>query len=569
MTRFSAGHSSLKILSAFLLFFFLLSVNAQAQKKKPSPATKNKPQTSTKTNDKEKASAKKELSSKKDKESATQKDSSAKGKSVKNDKKSLAEAKRPAENKKQAETKKQIEDKRQAKIRQAEEERRREIEEARRDEIEEARRQAALEEKRRREQAIREARARQIAFERGLRTETVENISNDNADGEDLEVRRAAVNALGNHAGTVVVLESQTGKVLTVVNQDWAIHKSFKPCSTIKLVTAVAGINERMIDDEGNIRTRRFPMNLNDALAFSNNIYFQAVGSGLGNSKMISYAQALGLGQPTGINVAGETAGKLPYGNSNARIYSHGDDFEVTPLQLAVMTSAVSNNGKVIVPRVPRTAIEKTNFRGTLRRQINLPQTSLQGVLPGMVGAAVYGTARRGVDSSMGVAGKTGSCIAGGSWVGLFTSVAPIENPQYAVVVITRGQSERGRHAAAIAGKIYQTLRTRIRGKRIENVNNLALETKPQPKINAKTSAQIDEIAGEESEEGDAVVKKEKSTETEIPAGETTPKIAAPKSVQKNFVQSGGTSSNLFPSVVINVKKAPGEAKRPRIVTNK
>jgi len=569
MTRFSAGHSSLKILSAFLLFFFLLSVNAQAQKKKPSPATKNKPQTSTKTNDKEKASEKKDSPSKNDKESAAKKDPSAKGKSDKNDKKSLAEVKRPAENKKQVETKKQIEDNRQAKIRQAEEERRREIEEVRQREIEEARRQAALEEKRRREQLAREAHARQIAFERGLRTETIENIANDNADGEDLEVRRAAINALGNRAGTIVVLEPQTGKVLTVVNQDWAIHKSFKPCSTIKLVTAVAGINERMIDEEGNIRTRRFPMNLDDALAFSNNIYFQAVGSSLGNSKMISYAQALGLGQPTGINVAGETAGKLPYGNGNARIYSHGDDFEVSPLQLAVMTSAVSNNGKIIVPHVPRTAIEKTNFRGTLRRQINLPQTSLQGVLPGMVGAAAYGTARRGVDSSMGVAGKTGSCIADGSWVGLFTSVAPIENPQYAVVVITRGQSERGKHAAAVAGKIYQTLRSRIRGKRIENVTNLAIETKPQPKINAKTSAQIDEIAGEESEDGDTPVKKITSDEKETIAEQPAPKVIAPKPVQKNAVKVSEKSPVLFPTVVINVKKAPGEAKRPRIVTNK
>jgi hypothetical protein len=204
-----------------------------------------------------------------------------------------------------------------------------------------------------------------------------------------------------------------------------------------------------------------------------------------------------------------------------------------------------------------------------MRRQINLPQNSLQGVLPGMVGAATYGTARRGVDSSMGVAGKTGSCIAGGSWVGLFTSVAPIENPQYAVVVITRGQSERGRHAAAVAGKIYQTLRSRIRGKRLENVTNLAIETKPQPKINAKTSAQIDEIAGEESDEGDAPVKKESSVTTEISDEQSLPRVAVPKPVQKNLVQPGGKTSAMFPTVVINVKKAPGEAKRPRIVTNK
>jgi penicillin-binding protein 2 len=572
MTRLSARLSSLKILSAFLLFFLLLSANTPAQTKKTASASKKKPQSPTKTNVQDKTSAKsakKDSPSKKDKDSIAKKDSAAKEKSVKNDKKSIAEAKRPAENKKQAESKKQIEEKRQAKIRQAEEEKRREIEEARRREIEEARRQAALEEKRRREQLIREARARQIAFERGLRTETIENIAGDNTDGEDLEVRRAAVNALGNRAGTIVVLEPQTGKVLTVVNQDWAIHKSFKPCSTIKLVTAVAGLNEHLIGEEGNIRSRRFPMNLNDALAFSNNIYFQAVGSNLGNDKMISYAQTLGLGQPTGINVAGETAGKLPYGNGNARIYSHGDDFEVSPLQLAVLVSAVSNHGKVIVPHVPRSAFERTNFRGTLRRQINLPQTSLEGVLPGMVGAAAYGTARRGVDSSMGVAGKTGSCIAGGSWVGLFTSVAPVENPQYAVVVITRGQSERGKYAAAIAGKIYQTLRARIREKRVENIAKLIIETKAQPQIDAKSSAQIDEIAGEESEDGDTPVKKETANETKIIAEQTAPKVAAPKLAEKIAAKTDGKSSVLFPTVVINVRKPPGEGKRPRIVTNK
>ena len=79
-------------------------------------------------------------------------------------------------------------------------------------------------------------------------------------------------------------------------------------------------------------------------------------------------------------------------------------------------------------------------------------------MLPGMVGAAEYGTAHRGVDASMGVAGKTGSCIGKGSWVGLFASVAPVEDPKYSVVVITRGQGERGKYAAAIAGQVYQAL---------------------------------------------------------------------------------------------------------------
>ncbi|MGD9561473.1 MAG: penicillin-binding transpeptidase domain-containing protein [Pyrinomonadaceae bacterium] len=326
----------------------------------------------------------------------------------------------------------------------------------------EERRQAELAEKRRREQAAREARERKLALERGFHTETARNIQEDNSDGEDLQVRRAAVNALGSHAGTVVVMEAKTGKLLTVVNQDWAISEGFKPCSTIKLVTAVAGLNEDVINEEGGIGESTSGMKLDYAIAKSNNGYFQRVGSNFGNAKMIEYAKKLGLGQPTGINAEGETAGKLPYGNNNPRIYSHGDDFEVTPLQLAVMVSALSNGGHKVVPYIPKGRVQKTAFRSRPSRSLDIPQASFEGVLPGMVGAAEYGTARRGVDASMGVAGKTGSCISKGSWVGLFASIAPVEDPKYSVVVITRGQSERGRYAAAIAGKIYEELRPRL-----------------------------------------------------------------------------------------------------------
>src|SRR6187455_2718040 len=164
----------------------------------------------------------------------------------------------------------------------------------------ERRRQAALAEQRRREQLAREARARKLAFERGLRTETENNIANDITEGEDLRVRKAAVEALGNRAGTVVVMESQTGKVLTMVNQDWAIRNSFKPCSTIKLVTGVAGINENVINSDGTIAGDASSLSLNTAIAFSKNPYFQRVGSKVGNTKMIEYARDLGLGQKTG-----------------------------------------------------------------------------------------------------------------------------------------------------------------------------------------------------------------------------------------------------------------------------
>ncbi|HLM61542.1 MAG TPA: penicillin-binding transpeptidase domain-containing protein, partial [Pyrinomonadaceae bacterium] len=447
--------------------------------------------------------------------------------------------------------KKQTEDKKRADARNAEEIKQRAVEEAKQRAAQEARQEAALAEQRRRAESAREAQARRIAFERGLRLETIENIENDDTDGEDLEVRRAAVNALGKHAGTIVVLEPQTGKVLTIVNQDWAIRKSFKPCSTIKLVTGVAGLNENMINADGNIRAQRSPLNLDDALAFSNNTYFQAVGRNLGNSKMIAYARMLGLGQPTGINADDETGGRLPFGNNNARIYSHGDDFEVTPLQLGVMVSTISNGGRVIIPQIPRNKYEKANFRGAMRYQVNLPGNNLQGVIPGMIGAATYGTARRGVDSTLAVAGKTGSCIGNGSWVGLFASVAPIEDPKYAVIVITRGQSERGKYAAAIAGKIYQSLKSRLIGGG-DTIAKIPLELRPQTKVNAKTSARLDADEDEDSEDNDAVA--------------IVPKeVIAPKPAPTTNLKKSELPAEAFPTIVVKVKKSD-EPTRPRVV---
>lgn len=533
-----------KIYFAAILVFLLFSADLTAQTKK-TPINKNAKKTvAVKTAGKKISDNKlpKKLSAQEERAEKEKQKKAAVGKTDKNSKLKPTDTKKSDKNK--------PEDKKRDANR-AEENRRRAIEEAERRAVAEERRQRVLAEQQRRAQLAREAQARQIAFERGLREETVENISKDNIEGEDLEVRTAAITALGKHAGTILVMEAQTGKVLSIVNQDWAIRHSFKPCSTIKLITAVAGINENRIDSDGKINARRFPMNLDDALAYSNNSYFQNVGAGLGNTKMISYAQMLGLGSPTGINADRETGGRLAFGNNNARIYSHGDDFEVTPLQLGVVVSALSNGGKILVPHIPKTRIEKTNFRGAMRYQLALPNDNFKNVLPGMIGAAQYGTARRGMDPSLAVAGKTGSCIGGGSWLGLFASVAPVRNPRYAVVVITRGQSERGKYAAAIASQIYSSLRNRLTENGTENLAKIPLELKPQTKVNAKTSAKIDVAEGEDSEDNDVAI--------------TVPNnSSAPKSIGKK----GGSKIETFSDVVIKVKKDE-PLTRPRIVSNK
>lgn len=433
-------------------------------------------------------------------------------------------------------------------------ERRKAEAEARRREAE--RRAAIIAEQRRREQARREAIARRIAFERGLHTETENNILKDNTEGEDLAVRQAAVNALGKHAGSVVVMEAQTGKVLTIVNQDWAVRSSIKPCSTIKLVTGVAGLNEGVINKEDgsvrNVSTRRA---LDDAIAFSDNGYFQRVGMQIGSQKTIEYAKKLGLGEPTGLNTDGEAAGKLPFGNEHAKIYSHGEDFEVTGLQLAVLVSAITNGGHRVLPRIPRNAFEKTRFQPFYRADLNLPQQNVRRLIPGMMGAAEYGTAHRGVDHSLGIAGKTGSCISKGTWVGLFASVAPIERPKYSVVVITRGPSERGKYAAAVAGQVYSALRPQINR---TNTNLAQTEFHLQPKTQAYTRAAA-KAADESDEEDEAMADSEEADSgTQDAAGRDVIVVpSVPRKAPAKLVTKTGDSKPLFAPVVITPGKKP------------
>jgi penicillin-binding protein 2 len=325
-----------------------------------------------------------------------------------------------------------------------------------------------IEEARRRAEAARQAAiARQRAIDEGMRNEAEANIAKDNSVGEDLEVRKAAVAALGHHAGTVVVMDPKNGRIYTVVNQDWALRRGFKPCSTIKLVTGVAGLCEKVIQPIETVSDgSNYRIDLTDALAYSNNQYFQHVGGEVGFEKMLSYARELGLGEKTGINYVNESSGKVPLFKSGYAVNhmsSHGDDFEVTAIQLAALVSAMSNGGKLLVPHVPRTVEENSEFKTDVRRKINVVNNEVwKRMVPGMIGAVNYGSGKKAYRPEQTVAGKTGTCIGQGSWLGLFTSYAPVVNPRLAVVVITRGADAHGHLPAAIAGNIYRALSPRF-----------------------------------------------------------------------------------------------------------
>jgi len=294
-----------------------------------------------------------------------------------------------------------------------------------------------------------------------------------------------------------VVMDPKTGRVFTVVNQDWALRRGFKPCSTIKLVTGVAGISEKVIQPVENVGGG-YSLNLTDALAHSNNTYFQRVVGEVGFDKMVSYARELGLGEKTGINYPNEYAGRVPLFKSGYAVNhmsSHGDDFEVTAIQLASLVSAMSNGGKLVTPHVPRTVEENDRFKSETRRRIGIGQDTLGRMLPGMIGAVNYGSGRKAYRPEQTVAGKTGTCIGQGAWLGLFTSYAPVANPKLAVVVITRGTDAHNHLPAAIAGDIYRALSPRF-GTQIDFQVAQTADDEETPSKDKKAAA-LDEEAQE------------------------------------------------------------------------
>src|ERR1044071_6167710 len=420
-------------------------------------------------------------------------------------------------------------------------------------------RRALLEARRRAEAARRAAIARQMALDKAMRDEVQAYIAKDDLSGEDPEVRRVAVNALGNHAGTVVVMDPMTGRVYSMVNQEWALRRGFKPCSTIKLVTGVAGLSENAIPAIDTVGDG-YRIDLTSALAHSDNPFFQQVGTKIGPTKMVSYARELGLGEKTGINVPFEFPGKLPEvkpGVVERRVFSHADGFEVTPLQLGTLVSAMANGGKLLVPQIAHSVKEGNKMSVKVRRQLPITTDVWQRMVPGMVGAVNYGSGRKAYDPTQTVAGKTGTCIGDNGWVGLFASYAPLANPRLAVVVIAEGSDARRHFPAAVAGEIYRQLNHRF-----------------GTAINLQVASTLDD---EEKEVADAEADAENAdadTTTTETNGETTTAATATTSPAPNTVAPAAAKpatsepKNTVKRVLMPLEKKPVEAPKSNTTPN-
>jgi cell division protein FtsI/penicillin-binding protein 2 len=289
----------------------------------------------------------------------------------------------------------------------------------------------------------------------------------DLTDGEDPIVRQAAIDALGNMNGTVVAIEPTSGRVLAMVNQKLALSSGAQPCSTIKLSVALAALNEGLVSKETEVPLgRRSRMNLTQALAHSNNAYFEALGRKLGFEKVAYYAHQYGLGELAGYDIAGEQAGNYPDEaipqklGGVGKMCSFGEGISMTPLQLGAMVSAIANGGTLYYLQHPTTPEEVASFQPRIKRQLDIAPL-IPEISVGMAGAVQYGTARRlGLNfSEEEILGKTGTCSHAGTRFGWFASYVNTSRGRVVVVVFLQGgRPTFGPKAAEIAGLMYRNL---------------------------------------------------------------------------------------------------------------
>ncbi len=282
---------------------------------------------------------------------------------------------------------------------------------------------------------------------------------------DDPIVRQAAIQGLGRYNGSVVAIDPNSGRILSIVNQKLAFSDGFIPCSTIKPVIAVAALEEGFVTRDTRIKVaRRKYLTLTEALAHSNNAYFEELGRRMGFDTVSNYARTLGLGELAGYDISQEQPGIVPTApparGGVARMSSFGEGIKMTPLQLGALVSTVANGGTLYYLQYPQTAEEEENFEPRIKRTLDI-KSLIPDLRDGMHAAVIRGTARRSdLPDDEDVSGKTGSCSDSSSRIGWFVSYMDQPTLKIVLVILMRGDTYavRGPMAAGIAGRIYRQL---------------------------------------------------------------------------------------------------------------
>ena len=276
-----------------------------------------------------------------------------------------------------------------------------------------------------------------------------------------------------------------------------AVAGLYPPGSTYKPMVAAAALQEKVINEHttvnchGQISVGKwvFPdwkvhgiTDIKKAIAQSCDVFFYAVGGGWDNIKGLQinrlnkYASFFGLGDYLGVDLPGEKKGTIPGNTWKFKTFGEkwyiGDTYHasigqgyvtVTPLQIANVTAAIANGGKVYRPRIANELInpktkERVKIKPDILNENFISPENIKIVQEGMRQTVIAGSGRRLNDLKVHTAGKTGTAQFGGedkthSW---YVSYGPYENPELAMAVLVEGGGEGHTWAVPLTKEIYK-----------------------------------------------------------------------------------------------------------------
>lgn len=316
-----------------------------------------------------------------------------------------------------------------------------------------------------------------------------------------------AMNKTRAKAGTVIVLEPQTGALLALAISPrfdpnsvaaltpgrWrnrALTDAYEPGSTMKAIVAAAALEEQVMKpgtmvfgENGRMTIANTVIHDHEKLGWvtfaeviqkSSNIGAAKTGMALGDQRLYRYLQAFGFGQRTDVDLPGEAGGLLRdpkyWGRRSLASISMGQEIGVTPMQMVSAISVLANGGVLMKPYV---VSEVRDAQGQLLKQIE-PQAkrrvisadTARTVTSILEGVVTDGTGTKAAIPGFRVAGKTGTAqkidprtgaYSSTQFVGSFVGFVPADNPRLAMIVVIdepQGEAWGGAVAAPVFRRV-------------------------------------------------------------------------------------------------------------------
>ncbi len=336
------------------------------------------------------------------------------------------------------------------------------------------------------------------------------------------ELQRGVIKAKAI-SGTGIIIDPKTGAIKAMANyptynpnnpgntedinrRNFAISNMIEPGSTFKLVTAIAAVEQKVVDfneifetpDDGTIEIHGLKlrdhdplgnMDFKDVIKKSSNVAIAEIAMRMDNDKFYQYARNMGFGSTTQLDISGEVNGvlKKPYDWSLVSLpwMAHGYEVLATPIQIAQAYAAFANDGIMMKPylvdyiedgngkiihRTKPTKIRSVAKKSTIDKLIPIFEEVVSD----------SGTGHTAQIEGLRIAGKTGTAkkVVNGrysnNYLASFVGLYPVENPRYVTLIILDEPKTSG-YGGVVSAPIFKEVTKRIAGLDNEIQKNISI----------------------------------------------------------------------------------------------